>query len=173
MDQSTKEWKKLALTYGFSDGARISTQDLVFCPEYLQYCEENTCGNYGKNPACPPLCGTVEALHDKVMQYKYAYVLQSTSSCDDFNDKLLLKQLKISHNQLTMDLRKALPDSSLPDHMSSASTAVITAGPYMEGKERFSCLSAYCIDAARMAETAQMTYYAGPGKVSFYSIILI
>ncbi|MDD3279742.1 MAG: DUF2284 domain-containing protein [Lachnospiraceae bacterium] len=158
-------WKKLALDYGFSDGALMSTDELVFCPEYLQYCQENTCGNYGKNPACPPLCGTVEELRKKVMRYPYAFVLQSTSPCDDFSDTLLIKQLKLAHNQLTMQVRSALPDQG-------RETEVISAGPFLAEKKRYSCLSAYCIDAAQMAQSCNMTFYAGLNQVSFYSIIL-
>lgn len=45
-----EEAKKL----GFSDAAVMDTDKLVFVPEYRVFCEENACGNYDKNPACPP-----------------------------------------------------------------------------------------------------------------------
>ena len=43
-----------AKALGFSDAAVISTDQLVFVPEYRVFCEDNLCGNYDKNPACPP-----------------------------------------------------------------------------------------------------------------------
>ena len=49
-----------AKALGFSDAAVISTDQLVFVPEYRVFCEDNLCGNYDKNPACPPQSGTVE-----------------------------------------------------------------------------------------------------------------
>ena len=48
-----------AKALGFSDAAVISTDQLVFVPEYRVFCEDNLCGNYDKNPACPPQSGTV------------------------------------------------------------------------------------------------------------------
>lgn len=39
---------------GFSGAAVIDTAQLVFMPEYRVFCEENLCGNYNLNPACPP-----------------------------------------------------------------------------------------------------------------------
>ena len=49
-----------AKNLGFSDAAIMNTKDLVFKPEYRKFCEENQCGNYNLNPACPPESGTVE-----------------------------------------------------------------------------------------------------------------
>ena len=40
-----------AKALGFSDAAVISTDQLVFVPEYRVFCEDNLCGNYDKNPA--------------------------------------------------------------------------------------------------------------------------
>lgn len=51
-----------AKTLGFSDAAVMDTDNLVFMPEYRVFCEENACGNYDKNPACPPESGTVEEM---------------------------------------------------------------------------------------------------------------
>ena len=55
-----EEAKKL----GFSDAAVMKTDKLVFVPEYRVFCEENACGNYDKNPACPPESGTVEEMRN-------------------------------------------------------------------------------------------------------------
>ena len=60
-----EEAKKL----GFSDAAVMKTDKLVFVPEYRVFCEENACGNYDKNPACPPESGTVEEMKERVSFY--------------------------------------------------------------------------------------------------------
>ena len=56
-----KEAKKL----GFSNAAIMDTQKLVFKPEYRKFCEENQCGCYNVNPACPPV-STLSKLRDRV-----------------------------------------------------------------------------------------------------------
>ena len=42
---------KEALSMGFADAAIMDTKDLVFVPEYRQFCEDNLCGNYNLVPA--------------------------------------------------------------------------------------------------------------------------
>ena len=46
-----------AAEFGFS-AAEIPVSEIPVNPEFLKYCEENRCGNYGANYACPPDCGT-------------------------------------------------------------------------------------------------------------------
>ena len=71
-----KEAKKL----GFSNAAIMDTQKLVFKPEYRKFCEENQCGCYNVNPACPPECGTVESMKQRVFAYEKALILQTIQS---------------------------------------------------------------------------------------------
>ena len=59
---------KEALSMGFADAAIMDTKDLVFVPEYRQFCEDNLCGNYNLVPACPPACGTVEEMQAKALK---------------------------------------------------------------------------------------------------------
>ena len=48
---------RAAIKLGFSAAAVMDTGNLVFKPEYRVFCEENQCGNYNLNPACPPESG--------------------------------------------------------------------------------------------------------------------
>ena len=53
---------------GFSAAAVMDTKNLVFKPEYRVFCEENRCGNYDRNPACPPESGSVEEMKEKALE---------------------------------------------------------------------------------------------------------
>ena len=53
---------KEAIFLGFSGAAVMDTKELVFVPEYRTFCEENLCGCYNVNPACPPESGTAEEM---------------------------------------------------------------------------------------------------------------
>ena len=55
---------------GFSAAAVMDTKNLVFKPEYRVFCEENRCGNYDRNPACPPESGSVEEMKEKALSYR-------------------------------------------------------------------------------------------------------
>ena len=91
---------KEALSMGFADAAIMDTKDLVFVPEYRQFCEDNLCGNYNLVPACPPACGTVEEMQAKALKYEKALVLQTVLK-DPIMDPVLFKQAKHAQNILT------------------------------------------------------------------------
>ena len=55
---------------GFSGAAVIDTAQLVFMPEYRVFCEENLCGNYDLNPACPPESSTVDEMKAHALTYE-------------------------------------------------------------------------------------------------------
>ena len=68
---------KEAIFLGFSGAAVMDTKELVFVPEYRTFCEENLCGCYNVNPACPPESGTAEEMKQRALQYEKTLVLQT------------------------------------------------------------------------------------------------
>ena len=135
---------KEALSMGFANAAIMDTKDLVFVPEYRQFCEDNLCGNYNLVPACPPACGTVEEMHEKALKYEKALVLQTILK-DPVMDPVLFKQAKHAQNILTEQLAKWMQENGKEDVL------IMSAGPY----KNCSCMSAYSVDAQKMAD-AQM-----------------
>ena len=68
---------ELAKNEGFTNVAVIPADKLVFDRELRKYCEENVCGNYGKNYSCPPFCGTPEEMRDRAGKYGRAWIFQT------------------------------------------------------------------------------------------------
>ena len=85
-----------AKALGFSDAAVISTDQLVFVPEYRVFCEDNLCGNYDKNPACPPQSGTVEEMKEHALKYEKTLILKTMQ--DGLMD---YKKSQLAHIKLT------------------------------------------------------------------------
>lgn len=149
---------KQALKMGFAHAAIIDVDELVYVPEYRKYCEENLCGNYNLLPVCPPACGTVEEMHSKILQYKKALVLQ-TEMVPVRKELSEYKMGKKKHNEL-MD--KLLDELGLQDIL------VMSAGPW----KKYSCMSAYSIDAEKMANSCNMICWGKDGVIRFFSSIL-
>ncbi|MDO4449104.1 MAG: DUF2284 domain-containing protein [Lachnospiraceae bacterium] len=152
---------KKALALGFSNVAIINVHDLVFRLEFRQFCEENICGCYDKVPACPPACGTAEEMRDKAQSYDKALVLQTVLTQPD-NSSDIYKKAKFDQNMLTEKLADIIRSSGKDDIL------IMTAGPY----KQHSCISAYGIDAQKMADSAGMICWAQDGDVRFFSQIL-
>ena len=146
-----------AKALGFSDAAVMKTDKLVFVPEYRVFCEENACGNYDKNPACPPESGTVEEMKERALGYENTLVLQTTQ------DRLMdYRKAKLAHNKLTEQLAEKMKECGKTDLL------IMSAGPYKHN----SCMSAYCVDAQKMADAVGMQCWTNDGKFRYFSQIL-
>ena len=152
---------KEALSMGFADAAIMDTKNLVFVPEYRQFCEDNLCGNYNLVPACPPACGTVEEMQAKALKYEKALVLQTVLK-DPIMDPVLFKQAKHAQNILTEQLARQMQEAGKEDIL------IMSAGPY----KNCSCMSAYSVDAQKMADAVSMVCWADDSDVRFFTQIL-
>ena len=148
----------IAKELGFPSAAVMETKDLVIVPEWRKYCEQNRCGRYGSNPSCPPACGTVEEMTAKVNRFTHALVVQSVISPEDMKTA----GGKFNHNELSEQLLTRLPECGIGEHL------LITAGPW----KQWSCVSAYGIDAQKMADKVGMLCWAHDGLNRFFSLVL-
>ena len=156
--QLEKEMTKLALAKGFSAAAVIDADELVYVAEYRKYCEENLCGNYGKLPVCPPACGTPDEMYARIIQYKKALVLQTEFTPNEQSMTEYARGKRL-HNQLR---EKLLPELQLEDYL------IMSAGPWKD----CSCMSAYSIDATKMAESCGMICWGKDGIFRLFSTVL-
>lgn len=151
------DYVKEAKELGFSNAAIMDTQKLIFKPEYRRFCEENQCGCYNVNPACPPESGTVETMKQRALTYEKTLILQTIQSRhSDY------KKAKFAHNKLTEQLASKIEESGNRDLL------IMSAGPY----KHHSCMSAYCIDAQEMADAVEMICWGNDDKIRYFSQIL-
>ena len=149
-----------AMLLGFSGAAVMDTTQLVFVPEYRMFCEENLCGCYNVNPACPPESGTVEEMKQRALQYEKTLVLQTMQ--EDAHDPTQYKKDKLLQNKMTEELAEKMKEAGKTDIL------IMGAGPYKHN----SCMSAYCVDAQKMADAAGMLCWTDDGMVRYFSQIL-
>ncbi len=169
-----KELVKLALDLGFSDAALMDTEDLVFLPNFRTLCEENMCGKYGVNYACPPDCGTVEEMRRKVLHWRQALVMQTMWDIADPLDNGEIKPAKAQHNKMTRQLIDRAGGQGLMIGVSGCSLcdpcAITTGEPCRFPELQYSCMSAYCIFVNKMAEHCHMDHKCVPGITTFFSM---
>ena len=166
---------------GFAKAAVMNTEDLEFEHEFRKFCEQNDCGNYGNNYGCPPYCGTPEEMENRVMQYRRAVVFQSRTPVNNIFDDAETKQIKKIHTRMTLRTVEELKRRGLdkdgmfvmcgPCNLCDACN-MPEGKPCVQEHNRFSCLSAYCIDAAKMAKHCNMNMQWNGDVVSFFSMYL-
>lgn len=172
-----EEMIRLAAEEGFAAAAVVDTTQIVFDSSFRPYCEENLCGQYGVNYACPPDCGTVEQMKSRVLSHKKALVLQTIWEISDYSDKPAIKQAKGAHNAAQIRLAKHLRKDGCAGFLVGASgCALCSPCAIVEGKPcnfpeyQYSCMSAYCIFVKKLTDQCGMEYDCGEGLLAFFGM---
>ena len=169
----------LAKKEGFTNVAVILAKQLVFDPELRKYCEENVCGNYGKNYSCPPDCGTPEEMRERTAGYRDAWIFQTIENVGSWENHQRIVEVRAEHNRRSRTLIRQLRERKLDG-------LAMLAGPCgacetcagFEGKpcrypdQVSSCISAYCMKAEQMASDAGLPYWCGDGILAYFSLYL-
>lgn len=157
-----QDYAAIAKTAGFTDAAFLPVRELVVVPEYRGFCAQNLCGNYGVLPACPPMSGTVEEMTADMRRYQTALILMIETTPSDYQDTAEQRAAKKRQNLLTEQLMEQMRADGLTELL------MMGAGPWKNA----SCMSAYCVDAQRMADAVGMKCWANDGKIRYFSLIL-
>ena len=157
-----QDYVQLAKDFGFTDAALLPVADLVVVPAYRCFCEENLCGNHDVLPVCPPMSGTVEEMTANMRRYQTALVLTIETTPNCYTDKAEQKAAKRAQNILTEQLMDQMRADGQTDLL------MMGAGPWKTA----SCMSAYCVDAQKMADAVHMKCWENDGKIRYFSLIL-
>ena len=108
------------------------------------------------------MSGTVEEMNAVMQRYKTALVLMIETTPFDYRDTAEQKTAKKHQNLLTEQLMAKMQADGLTDLL------MMGAGPWKHAP----CMSAYCVDAQKMADAVHMKCWANDGKIRYFSLIL-
>ena len=171
-----QELIQLAQSEGFT-AALIPTGQIVTDETFRPFCEENLCGNFNANYSCPPDCGTVEQTRQRLMAQDRALVLQRIWPIGSYENKPAILEAKRNHNAAVLRLTRKLREQGLTGFClgyggcplcSPCKRVTGEACPHPES--RISCMSAYCIDVAKLAQTCQLPFAWEPEKLYLFGM---
>ncbi len=79
---NTEELIALAREEGL-DAYELDVSTLVFRPEVREMCAADKCRNYNRSWSCPPACGTLEEISDRVKRYQLGILVQTVGFQED------------------------------------------------------------------------------------------
>jgi len=171
------EIRKLAEAAGFS-AAMMLPQEIPVDGKYRKFCEDNLCGKYNANYACPPACGSVEALHEKLLAEEMVLVVQSVWEIQGYEDKPAMEKAKRAHNTAILHLMEQLQDMGITGFCAGYNGCPLcdpckqTEGkPCSFPQKRISCMSAYCIDVGLLAQKCGMSFAWSSDKLHLFGMI--
>ena len=169
---------KLAEEAGFR-AAVIPVKEIPVDGSFRKFCEDNLCGKYNANYSCPPGCGTVEEVRERLFHGDKALVLQRIHEVGSYENKEAIlkskKNLNLSIRQLTEELRKegmncfclGYGGCPLCDPCKQ-----VAGEPCAFPQKRISCLSAYCVDVGKLAVKCSMEFAWAPEKLFLFGMIV-
>ena len=169
----------LAQQAGFH-AAMIPAKDIPVDGFFRKFCEENLCGRYNANYSCPPGCGTVEEVRNRLLSADKALVLQSIYEIGSYENKEAVLRSKKHLNFAVLELMEALCKEGM-DCFSLGYGGCPLCNPCKQvagepcafPQKRISCLSAYCIDVGKLAAKCDMEFAWVPEKLFLFGMIIL
>ena len=173
------ELMKLAEKAGFR-AAVLPVKDTPVDGSFRKFCEDNLCGKYNANYSCPPGCGTVEQVRQRLFAGEKALVLQTIHHIGSYENKEAIlrskKNLNVEILKLTEQLRLEGIDCFCLGYGGCPlcdPCKQVEGEPCAFPEKRISCMSAYCIDVGKLAGKCGMEFAWLPEKLYLFGVIVL
>ena len=136
------------------------------------------CGQYNANYSCPPDCGSVEALHKTLLDQERVLVVQTRHQIGSYENKPAVNRARIEHNAAVLRVLEKLRAAGYQGFCSGYNGCPLCDPckrkeglPCAHPQKRISCMSAYCVDVAGLAEKCGMEFAWSPEKLYLFGMI--
>lgn len=169
------------LNLGATRAAWIKPSEIPYSEEFRGYCEQNKCGQYGKNWMCPPRVGPIKELIERVIACRYGLLFQTVHPVKHSFDRKGMAEGAREHGLVMKRIRQHIYALYEKQRMIS-----LGAGPCLhcpkcaclDGKacyfpdEAISSLEAYGIDVNALTGMYGMPYHHGKNTISYVGCLL-
>lgn len=168
----------LAKENGFSHWAPANLSAFRPLPSVREMCAADRCGCYGRNWACPPGCGSLNHISERLLRYHSGLLVQTTGALRDDFDIETMDAISGTHRvhflNLARQARLLAPDC-LP--LSAGPCLVCRKCTYPNRSCRFptkaiSSMEAYGLLVSDICIRSGLQYNYGPKTLTYTSCIL-
>ena len=170
----------LAREIGFEGCAAFDAAALEFRREVREMCAADRCKRYNKCWACPPACGSVEAMAARARRFSRGALVQTVARLDgDFDAEGLAEAQRLHKRRFETLARQAkilTGGACLPMGAGSCTRCVrctYPSRPCRYPERVHPSMEAYGLLVADVCALAGLKYYYGPNTISYTSCILI
>ena len=169
----------LAEEVGFTHCGSLNMQALKFMPEVRAMCASDKCRNYNRSWSCPPACGTLEEMEEKVRGYSAGVLVQTTAVMEDSFDIETMMNASKEHKEHFHELHDRLIDMGEKClFMGSGGCNVCKECTYPDTPCRFPERSMPSMEACGLlvsdvCKDSGLPYYYGKDTLTYTACILI
>ena len=170
---------RLAADFGFTAWGELDMSTLEFKPEVRDMCEANTCGQWNRTWACPPACGTLEEMRERVKAYRTGILVQTVGQMEDSFDVETMMETAANHKKnfdaLWDELRKEYPGLMA---MGTGGCSRCQKCAYPDEPCRFPdklwpSIEGYGFLVSALAKQAGIPYTGKPTELRYFGAVLV
>ncbi len=172
--------KEYAAEIGFEHFGEVKMDALKFQPEVRDMCAANKCAHYGRSWTCPPGCGTLEEMAEKVKQFSTGLLVQTTVELEDSFDFEAMAEGAVKQKERFNALADKL-------HADNIKCLLMGAGESCENCKECTYPDAPCrfpdkaqpsmeacgLNVSQVCKGSGLEYYYGNGTLTYTCCVLV
>lgn len=162
----------------FQNCNELSREAITLSQEVRDLCEQNTCGNYGKNWACPPAVAPLDEIRKKFDEFANFIVLSQVYELEDSMDfEGMMEGAKDFQNRL-VKLNKLLRESGIKYMLLGVGGCGLCPKctypdePCRRPDDQIISLEAHGIEVVKLMKDNGLKYNNGPNTMTYMGGIL-
>lgn len=170
---------KKAENAGFSHVKELNMSALVPLPAVRDMCAADKCNMYNKNWCCPPGCGSLPEMKEKMDSFSAGVLVQTTAELEDDFDFETMMSAEAEHKQHFLALHDELCNEGI--HCLFMATGTCTNckectfpdAPCRFPERAMPSMEACGLLVSDVCKTSDLPYYYGKGTLTYTACILI
>ena len=174
-----EQLSEMAKYYGFSAWAPLNPSSINLKSEVRDMCADNTCGQFGKRWSCPPGCGSLKDMTERLNQHTFGILVQTVGDVEDAFDFETMIEIEKTHKERFSGMYAALRERS-ENVLAIGSGCCTTCSvcTYPDEPCRFpdkmvASMEAYGMLVLEVCKTNHLQYYYGSEKIAYTSCFLL
>ena len=173
------ELLNMARQAGFTHVGTLDPATVRLREDVRNMCADNLCGKYQKSWSCPPACGTLEELGEKIQGFTKGILVQTVAKLEDpFDIDTMMRTERVHKEHLTAfreTLRQQYPKVLA---LGAGCCTVCETCTYPDAPCRFPAQMQISMEACgilvnQVLKDNSMEYYYGEGTISFTGCYLL
>lgn len=179
MDAILTEARALAVDIGFDKSGTLTTDALIFREEVRAMCRADRCRSYNKTWTCPPGCGTLDEMREKVSAFTEGILVETIGKMEDEFDYESIEAAAAVHKKHFQALVAALRKKGyVVFPMGAGRCTICKECTYPDAPCRAPELAMPSMEAAGLlvsdvCERCGIPYYNGKNTTTFIACVLI
>jgi predicted metal-binding protein len=170
--------KETAKRCGYAVAEDMDPAKLEFLPEVREMCAAGRCQKYDTNWACPPACGTLEAMAEKAKHFSKGILIQTIGDVEDSFDFEAMAEISKQNETNFNRLVDALIDAGVDCWPMTAGTCTrckqctYPDAPCRFPNKLFPSMEACGLVVSKVCSDAGVPYYYGSQKLAYTGCVL-